>query len=82
MIIHVGKNDGMLSDHDFKKNSFQDKKINGSFFYGSVPGCSEVESRASNLCWLRVSLPGACEATRNILTAYGRKYVICSLVRL
>ncbi len=61
--------------------SIQNKEINGSFFYGSVPGCSEVESRASNLCRLRVSLPGACEATRNIRTVYGRKDVICSLVR-
>jgi hypothetical protein len=57
------------------------KQLNESCFYCSVPGCNGARSRASNPRWLRASLLGKCEATRDIPTACGRKYAICSRVR-
>jgi len=57
------------------------KQINGSCFYCSVPGCNGARSMASNPCWLRASLLGKCEATRDIPMACGQKYAICSRVR-
>jgi hypothetical protein len=65
----------------YGKLHLRTKQLNESCFYCSVPSCNGARSRVSNPCWLRASLLGKCEATRDIPTACGQKYAICSRVR-